>query len=163
MDDFRRPYEFNEEKRGIILLYIILLLSVETFMAFSYLVQVTRIYSGSAFSYGFMAIGVLYIAFLLFTVIICYKLKYYMVTVSKIYLMVRAIYMVFCITIIYVNASKNESLIANGPRGFKSTGELMFTVLIGPLSYVLIFSVIWYLYFTKSQRCKEISKKGTSE
>lgn len=162
MNGFGKQYEYTEEKRGLILLFIIMLFSIDSFLAISYTVQVHGFLKRiPVLATGVWVIGILFGLFILYTAITCYKLKRNMVAISKAYLIVRAIFMTICIIIIYLNLVNDKSMIANGARQYKNLAELNFMVLIMPIAYHLVFSGGWYLYFLKSQRCKEIGKNSS--
>lgn len=160
MDDFQKPYEYNEEKRGLLLLFIILLISVDIFIAISYTVQVYDVFKAiPVLKNGYLVIGILFTLFILFTAVNCYRLKANMVTISKIYLIVRSVFSICSLIIVYINAINDESMIGNGASKYSSTSELTFTVLFAPLAYTLLFCTLWFLYFVKSKRCREFAKK----
>ncbi|MDF2943633.1 MAG: hypothetical protein K0S01_2491 [Herbinix sp.] len=163
MDEFRKPYEYEEEKRGVILLFVIMLISVDIFLTLSYTVQVYGILKHiPTLGIGFMVIGILFILFILFTAITCYKLKKNMVTIAKTYLIVRAVFTICSLLIVFFNSFSNESMIGNGTKQYRTVNELIFTVLLAPLAYDLVFSIAWYLYFLKSKRCKELVNRPTN-
>lgn len=160
MNDFHKPYEYNEEKRGFLLVFIIMLLSVDPFQAFSFTVRVYGILSTiPVLGVSFLVIAILYILFIPLTVISCYHLKKNMITLSKAYLIVRTVFLTGCILLLFFNAISNKSIIANGSNDYKTIPEITFFILVGPLIYNLGFSFLWYRYFLTSKRCQELSKK----
>ncbi len=160
MDEFRKEYEYTEEKRGLILFFVIMLVSIDIFLSISLSVQVHNFLKHiPALGISIWVISILFVIFLLFTAITCYTLKRNLVTISKAYLIVRTIFAICCIIVIYVNIVNDDSMIANGARQYKSLSELNLRVLVAPLLYQLVFSGAWYLYFSKSKKCKEIEKK----
>lgn len=164
MDDFRKPFEYSEEKRGFILFFIIMLISTDILVAVSYTVQVYGFLKHiPVLGIGFLVIGILFILFIPFTANTCYKLKKNMVTIAKTYLIVRAVFTTCSIIIVFLKVVNDESMIGNGANHYATVAELTFTVLIAPLAYVLVFSVGWYLYFLKSKRCKKFVKEPTNK
>lgn len=161
MDEFRKPFEYEEEKKGAILFFIILILSIDTFLTVSFTYQVYDILKHiPVLAIGYVVIGTLFGLFILITTVICFKLRKNMVAVAKRYLFIRVVFMVCSNIIIFINAVNDKSLIGNGLLHYRNVTELIFVVLIGPLAYTLIFSAGWYLYFVKSKRCREIAAKS---
>ena len=162
MDEFRKPFEYDDEKKGLILVFVILLISIDIFLALSLTVQVYNILTHiPVLATGFMILGILYILFILFTALTCYKLNKNMVIVSKIYLIVRAVFSTCCLILIFINILNDKRMIGNGAQQYKNVNELTFIVFLAPLFYTLVFSALWFLYFLKSKRFKEFGKKQT--
>lgn len=158
MDEFRKPYEYNEEKRGLILLFIIMLILIDIFQGPLYIVPVYDILKKiPVISSVFMVLSCLYILFILYTAITCYKLKKNMVIVSKLYLIVRVVFMISCIIIFFLYNIKGKTMIGLGSQ-YNTVAEYSIPGLIAPIVFVLAFSTGWYTYFLKSKRCKELVK-----
>lgn len=163
MDDFRKPYEYNEEKRGLILLFIIMIITIDIYQAPLYIMPTYgELKQIPAIRIAFMVISILYILFILFTVITCYKLKKNMVTTSKAYLIVRAVIMCCCIIILFFYNVNIKNKMGYG-RKYSTVSQLFIMELIAPLAFVLVFSIGWYLYFLKSKRCKELVKNNPND
>lgn len=163
MDEFHKPYEYEEEKTsGFLLVFVILLASVEAFLSISLIVQGYEVTARiSDFGSVFLGAGILYLLYLLFTIIICYKTIYQFVFIAKIFLIVRVVFAMFCLGIIYTNASNDASLIGVGMRQYRTIAEMTLVVLILPACYFLLFSVGWFFYFMKSKKCKaQLASKG---
>ncbi len=153
MDEFRKPYEYIEEKRGFIQLFIIMLILIDLLQAPLYIMPVYRdIKQIHALGVIFVAMGILYVLFILFTALTCYMLEKNMVTISKIYLVVRVFFTVFCIIILFYNNY-------NDKEQLKTITELIVMGLLLPIGFELAFSIGWFLYFLKSKKCKEFAKK----
>ncbi len=159
-DEFRKPYEYEEERiGGLLLFFVIMLVAVDLSLT------VALVYQGynamkhlPAISVTFLVVSPLYAAFLLYTVVVCYKTKKSMIKVSKVFLVVRAIFTTLCLVIIYLNNLADPSAVGTGNNQFKSVFELTMIVFVLPLVYMLFFSGIWYLYFSKSKKCAELVK-----
>jgi hypothetical protein len=157
MEDFRKQYEYTEENRGLILLFVIMLLTIDLIHTPFYIVPVNnQLRHFHTLSIIFLTISIIFLLFIIFTAVTCYQLKRYMVILSKVYLIVRVVFMSFCIIILYLYELKSKTLKGNN---YSNVGELTLMWLIGPLAFELVFSVAWYLYFLKSKRCKEIAQK----
>jgi len=159
-DEFRKPYEYEEERiGGLLLFFVIMLVAVDLSLT------VALVYQGynamkhlPAISVTFLVVSALYAAFLLYTVVVCYKTKKSMIKVSKVFLVVRAIFTTLCLVIIYLNNLADPSAVGTGNNQFQSVFELTMIVFVLPLVYMLFFSGIWYLYFSKSKKCAELVK-----
>lgn len=154
MDEFKKPYEYFEDKRGLILLFIFTLITIDVYQVFIYIVPTYGdLKHIPVLSICFLAISILYLLFLLFTIISCYQLKKNMPNISKIYLIVRTIFLSSCIIILFLYEVDIKNMLAFGKR-YNSVIKLYITGLISPIAFVLLFSVGWYLYFLKSKRFK---------
>lgn len=163
MDGFRKPFEYEEEKRGFIHVFIIMLLVLDTQLTLSYIAQVYGTYKHlPILRMGYMAIGILFFLFILTTIVICSKMKKGMVKLSKIYLIVRTVFLICGVGLVYMNARNNENLIGNGSQRYRTVGDMVLGVFILPLASILVFSIGWYLYFSLSKRCKELRKKTSN-
>ncbi|HPP36095.1 MAG TPA: hypothetical protein PK767_07610, partial [Clostridiales bacterium] len=94
MDEFRKPYEYMEEKgvSGFLLLYFIMLLAQETLLGVITLFNGYDLFSGNmVLGPIMMGISVFYILFSLFSAIVLKKLKKFAVRVSKVFLVFRAV------------------------------------------------------------------------
>ncbi len=161
MDEFSKPFEYEEEKRGIILLFIIMVLSIDTFLAVSFTYQVYNHFSDiPVLRIGYLIIGILFALFMLFTTVTCFKLKKNMVALAKKYLIARVAFMICSVLIIFSYSVNDKSLIGNGLLHYQNVTELTVEILIAPIAFTLVFSALWYLYFLKSKRCREIAKKS---
>lgn len=158
MDEFKKPYEYSEDKRGAILYFVIMLVSLDMLLAVMYTVQVSRAFNQiPALYFGSLAVNVLYFIFILFTAMTCFRMKKNLVTIAKIYLIVRAVYSTISAFIVYFHAISDKGMVGAGKQ-YGNIKLLTLQVLVVPLICVFFISVIWYLYFTTSKRCKEIAK-----
>lgn len=160
MDEYRKPFEYNEEKKGLILVFIIMLLVVDTLQTFSLTAQVYKAFEHiPVFSILFVVTGIMFTLFTLYTVILCSKLNKKMVKVSKIYLIVRGTLSTIFVIISFVYTVNNKNLIGNGMDQYKTVGEMMIGEIVIPFAYIWVFSFGWFLYFVKSKRCRDIVKE----
>jgi hypothetical protein len=159
-DEFRKPYEYEEERiGGFLLFFVIMLVAVDSF------ITVALVYQGylalmlmPAISIAFLVVSALYALTLLSTVVLCYKTKKSMIKVSKAFLIIRAVFTTLCLVIIYQNVLADPGAVGTGANQFSSVFELTMIVFVLPLIYMLSFSGIWYLYFSKSKKCAELVK-----
>lgn len=158
--EFRKPFEYDEEKRGLILLFVIMLIAIDSLQTLTFILRFYEYFQNiPVIGIGFMVLGILFMLFTFFTAFVCFRLKKSMVSVSKKYLVVRAIVTAGSIITLFLYAVNNDKMVGNGLVQYKSTGEMIAWELIMPFVYLLTFSVGWYLYFTKSKRCKEIVRQ----
>lgn len=156
-DEFRKPFEYNEEKRGFILVFILTLITFDILQTLSLSAQVNEIFKvAPVVRFFFLVLSTLFVVFTFYTAINCYRLKKNLVKLSKLYLIVRAIISVLYVVIIYIDRTTHEYLVGNGQKQYQTVNEMVLGELIIPLSYVMIFSIVWYLYFTFSKRCKKL-------
>jgi hypothetical protein len=156
-EEFRKPYEYNEEKRGFILVFILTLITFDILQTLSLTAQVNEAFKTVPIvRILFLILSVLFILFTLYTAMICYQLKKNLVKVSKLYLIVRAIISTCYVVVIYVYRISRVHLVGDGQQQYKTVNEMVIGELIIPLAYVMVFSMIWYIYFTLSKRCKSL-------
>lgn len=156
-EEFRKPYEYHEEKRGFILVFILTLITFDILQTLSLSAQVNEAFkSVPVVRIIFLILSVLFVIFTLYTAMICYQLKQKLVNVSKLYLIVRAIISSCYVFIIYVYRISRVHLVGDGQQQYKTVNEMVIGELIIPLAYVIVFSVIWYVYFILSKRCKKL-------
>lgn len=158
MDEFRKPFEYTEEKRGFLLIFIFMIVSIDILLALAYIIQLYDHFKQiPVLRICFIVISILYLLTIPFTFMTCYNLKKYLVTVSKAYLIIRTVFFVGCITIKFLyDVQHVNTYIGNR---YRSITEFTSMELIAPLVFELAFSIGWYLYFLYSKRCKEIVNK----
>jgi len=156
MDEFRRPFEYEEEKRGLLILFLIMITIVDGSVAIALTLQVYGIVKAvTAAGMGVIAAGILFLAYILYTAVYCYRLKENSARVGKAYLVIRALYIASCIMAVYLHNAGNEALIGNGPMQYSSVKEFTMIVLVYPMAYTIAFSIIWFIYFSKSRRFRK--------
>lgn len=160
MDEFRKPYEYEEERiSGFLLVFVIMLYSVDLFLALTLVVQgYDAARQIPMAGIAFLIFGILYMLFLLFTAISCYKVKKNMIAVSKVFLVIRAVFTLFSLTIIYLDSLGDKSLIGTGEMQYENVNELSLIIFVLPAAYMVVFSIGWFLYFMNSKKCAELIK-----
>lgn len=157
MDEFRKPYEYEDEKgvSGLLLVFFVMLIAFETFLgiiaAFSGYDTVKSI---PGLGKLYIGLGIFFVVYPLFTAFALRKMKKYAVRIAKIYLIARLVYhipFVVVNTIIMINRiSYNKDYIEYG----KEYNSLIIGLAIS-LFYLVAFSVLWYLYFSRSKKVRE--------
>ncbi|MDI9514128.1 MAG: hypothetical protein GX384_05340 [Clostridiaceae bacterium] len=163
MDEFRKPFEYDDEKRGLLILFIIMVITIDGSIAVALTLQVYGVFKTVPMvAMVFAATGVLYILSILYTAVYCYRLKEGTAKVAKVYLVIRVLFTVFSIVVVYLRNVSDERLIGSGPQQFRSIEELSRIGLIYPIIYTLTFSALWFLYFSRSKRFKKkfVEAKG---
>jgi hypothetical protein len=158
-DEFRKPYEYKEEKRGFILVFILSLITFDILQTLSLSAQVNEVFKATPVLRIFcMVVSTAFIVFTFYTAIICYRLKKNLVQLSKLYLIVRVVISSVYVIIIYVYRMTHEHLVGDGIHQYHTVNLMVVGELIIPLAYVMVFSAIWLVYFTLSKRCRELVK-----
>jgi membrane protein YdbS with pleckstrin-like domain len=154
-NEFRKPYEYEEDKRGFILLFIVMVLPIDVLQTLSFASQEVK-YLGhiKMLSFIFYAMAVLFIAYLVYTVIIVYRMEKRFALAAKRYLLVRTLFSVGNYLIVFFSMLKYENLIGKAEDQYLTTVSMLFWELVIPLCYIISFSLIWYLYFTFSKKCR---------
>jgi len=159
LDEFRKPYEYEEETGFIwpVRLFCILLIFVEMFLGIMFLFQLNK-YLGSnpIFNNTAIVLTVLYMVYILVTIIFLLKnVKKYALKIAKSYLIGRLVYLVPSIIVIFSFTVNDPSAVGSGNGKFQSVTDIILRLLMVPLIYILAFSISWYIYFTKSKRIKK--------
>lgn len=158
-EDFRKPYEYKEYRRGLITLFIVMILVMDIMQTLSFATLENK-YLGNMPVLGiiFWIMGILYIIYIIYTAVIVYKLKDNFVASAKRYIVIRSVYSVCNYLIIFFNIIKTESLVGDSTDQYSTYGKMIVEELVIPLFYILSFSIVWFLYFTFSKRCKNWKK-----
>lgn len=159
MEDFRKPFEYTEEKKGFILLFVFMLIVVDIYQAFIYIMPAyNNLWQTPAIRTGYIYISIIYIVSIPLTAFVCFKLNKHMLTISKVYLLFRSIVLISSITIIFIFNVNFSSKVAFGSL-YTSLLQVIFINLILPIAFVLVFSVGWFIYFIKSKSCREFQQR----
>lgn len=157
--EFRKPYEYQEDNRGLILLFIIMILVIDILQTLSFASQEYKYLRHiPVLGIGLLISGLIYIIYIIYTVVTVYRMKENFVSSAKRYIIIRTIFSVCNYIIIFFNMWKNDNLIGNSIDQYPTLGKMIVGELIIPLIYMLSFSIVWYLYFTFSKRCRNAKK-----
>ncbi len=163
MEEARKPFEYDDDKRGALLFFIVMLITVDILIPAIFIVHVCNVFKQiPAINLGFKVICIPYFLFLVFTVVTCYKPRKNFITVSKNYLITRTVFMVCCIIILCFSNISDKDIIGFGKQ-YSSTAEYICWEVLFRLAYVFITGGGWYLYFLKSKRCKELTLEITNK
>lgn len=163
-EEFRKPFEYNEEKRGFILVFVLTLITFDILQTLSLSAQVNEAFkSEPIIRVCFLVISAMFVMYTFYTAINCYRLMKNLVRRSKVYLIVRTMISTCYVVIIYIYRTTNEHLVGNGQKQYQSVNEMVIGELAIPLAYIMVFSTIWYVYFTFSKRCKKLVSYNKSE
>lgn len=159
-DEFRKPFEYKEDKKGLIILFIIMILVIDILQTLSFASQEYK-YLGHipVLGLGFLIMGGLFIIYIIYTAATVFRMKENFVDAAKRYIIIRTVFTLFNFIIVFINIIKKENLVGNAINQYPTFNEMIVGELVIPLLYILLFSVIWYLYFTYSNRCKNVGKK----
>jgi len=158
MDEFRKPYEYEDETGFIwpVRIFCILLLFVEMFLSVIYLFQLNEVLSDISLVQLVARILTFSImVYILVTLIFLLKVAKHALKIAKSYLIARLVYFIPSVIVVFSYAINNKNSISFGIAKFQSLGNLILMLLVTPLFYVLSFSISWYIYFTKSKRVNE--------
>jgi hypothetical protein len=156
MDEFRKPYEYEDEKgvSGFLLIFFLMVIAIEPFQTiiaifFGYanleLMPVLRIV--------YVIISILLICFSLFTAVALKKIQKKAVSIVKIYLIFRLIYFIPFTIFNTIYQIKHITIQVTDSRYNGEYTGIIYGFAIS-IVYVLAFSALWYLYFQKSKKVK---------
>lgn len=162
LDEFRKPYEYEDETGVIwpVRIFCIILLSVEMFLSIICIFQLNEVLGGvpiaRAIARGFT---ILFVVYIIVTLIFLLKVEKHALKIAKSYLVARLFYLIPSIIVIFSYTINDKNAIGFGYGKFQSVNNIIVMLLVTPLLYVLLFSISWYMYFTKSKRIKEEYEK----
>jgi hypothetical protein len=163
MDEFRKPYEYYEEKgvSGFLLIYFLMLLAEESllgiiamFMGYNLLAE-NRV-TGMII----MAISGFYILFAVYSAIVLKLLRKYAVKVSKVFLVSRLFYMIPYLIFNTVSQIK-EIPYDKDIEMYAVMYRSIINSFIISLSLIIAFSVGWYIYLKRSRKVRELFPVGS--
>ncbi|MDD4113668.1 MAG: hypothetical protein PHC56_11675, partial [Herbinix sp.] len=105
-----------------------------------------------------LIIGGMFVLYIIYTTVIVFRMKGNYVVAAKRYIIFRTIFSLINFLFVFYNIMKHENLIGEAQDQYQSMGIMLLWELIIPLFYILSFSVIWYLYFTYSKRCRKVKE-----
>lgn len=157
-DEYSKPYEYEEEKKGLIIMFVAMILGIDTLQTIFFAVQENK-YMGhiSMLRIAIPIISSIFILYIIYTAIFVFRMKNNFVTAAKRYIIIRTIFSLFSYIIIFLNRLKYENLIGESEGSYQSVAFMLYIELLMPLIFVMLFCVAWYLYFTYSKRCKKVA------
>jgi hypothetical protein len=161
MSEFRKSYEYEEEKgiAGLLMLFFVMLVSVEVLLALLILVQGYAVlkavpYLGPAF----LVLGTGYLVFILFTCISLRRMSRYAVRISRILLAARVLFLAPVYLRLYATFSRDPGIVS----GFRSHRDIVLIGLVVPLACILLFSGLWSWYLSSSRRVRQFVQAASA-
>ena len=158
MDEFKKPYEYFEEKGvgGLLLILFFMLISLEPFLGILSVAVGYNAYPDSkVFIPVFVTLSAVYITFALFSGIVLKKLYSFAVVATKVFLVYRLIYLV---PILIINMRFQVATIPFEKTYSKYAIEYnsIMTSFVISMSYAVIFSIGWFIYLVMSKKVQEL-------
>lgn len=157
MDEFRKPFEYFEEKGvgGILLLLFFMLITIEPLMGIAAIFFGYHYINNNVIGTVFIYLAVFYVLFSIVSGILIKKKSRFAVKFVKIFLIFR---MVFMTPYLYVNTRMqiNEIEYEKTFHLYETAYRSIVTSFIICLAYVVVFSAAWYAYLCKSKRVAEL-------
>lgn len=158
MDEFRKPYEYMEEKgiSGFLLLLFFMLITAEPL--FGVFAAYFGYYSMEKFGIlriCFFCAAIIYILFSVFTAVAVRKKFGSAVAITKVFLVYR---LVFLIPYLCLNVYQQIKEIPYEKTyiEYSKLYDSIVTSFVINIAYVVVFSVAWYLYLKKSKKVGEL-------
>lgn len=158
LDEFRKPFEYEDETGVIwpIRIFCMLLLSVEAFLGIVFIFQLNDFLASIPIAQTIARVlTLLFVVYILVTLIFLLKLERHALIIAKSYLIARLFYLIPSIITIFSYTINDKNAIGSGYGKFQSVNDITVMVLVIPIIYILLFSIFWYIYFNKSKRVKE--------
>ncbi len=163
MNEFRKPYEYMEEKgvSGFLLIYFLMLLGVETILG-----VITLFYGYDLIAENrilgtvIVVISAFHILFSLFSSIVLKSLKKYAVRVSKVFLVSRLFYLIPYIVFTMISQIREIPNNIDTETYSKMLSSIITSSVISIL-FVMAFSVGWYIYLNRSRKVRELFPAGS--
>lgn len=158
MDEFRKPFEYFEEKGvgGILLVLFFMLISVEPLLGILSIAVGYNAYPDSkVFTTILIILSSGFIIFSLFSGIVLKKLFRFAVSALKVFLVYRLLYLIPVLIIsmrfqiVSIPYEKTSPLYANQYSS-------VITSFVISISYVVVFSAGWFIYLVKSKKVQEL-------
>jgi hypothetical protein len=153
-DEYKKPYEYEEEKRGLIVLFISMILSIDTLSVIFFVAQINIYLDIPILRVLLFVMAGVFVLYIIYTSFKVHRMKSKFVLVAKRYIIIRTILFLISHFLIFLNRIRNEDLIGKGTNQYLTKGAMLYMELFIPMFFVLAFSVIWYLYFTFSKRSR---------
>ncbi len=166
MDEFRKPYEYEEDKpvAGFILCFCAMLIICELLIGLTDVYQGAGLLRSQPFWHNtYLVFGNLYLIFIAFTCFAFYRLRRHAIKIAKVFLIYRLVFLTVATFIIYHYRLLDKKAIGFRINQFPDVQTLTLNCLIIPLAYTIVYSVLWYLYFRWSKRVKLYEKNALSQ
>lgn len=165
MDEFRKPFDYFEEQGigGLLLVLFFMLITVEP------LAGIMGIYFGfnSMSVYGFwgtvfQAAAILYTALSVLSGIVLKMRLNLAVTMIKVFLIFRVLFLApflyynMCVRIAEIPYEKAHVL-------YEQMHTTIVYSFVSSLAYVIVFSILWYIYLLRSKRVRETFPREAPE
>jgi hypothetical protein len=157
MDEFRKPFDYFEEKGigGILLILFFMLIAVEPLMGIAAVFFGYHYINDNILRVIFMCLAAMYILFAIFSGILLKRKSRFAVRFTKIFLIFR---LAFMAPYLYVNMRSQIYDIQyeiTYSLYEKMYGSIVTSFIIC-LSYVVVFSAVWYAYLCKSKKVGDL-------
>lgn len=158
MDEFRKPYEYDDEKgiSGVLLVYFIMLLAEESLLG---IISISFGYNilpqNRVLGIIIMGISVFYVLFSVYSAVVLRLLKKYAIKVSKIFLVFRFIYMIPYLIVNTISRVKDIPY----DKDFELYAVMYRSIIVSfiiSILFIIAFSFGWYIYLNKSRKVKEL-------
>ncbi len=166
MDEFRKPYEYEEEKpvSGFILCFCAMLIICELLIGLTDLYQGAGLLRSQPFWHNiYLVFGNFYLLFIAVTCFAFYRLRRHAIKIAKIFLLYRFVFLTIATLVIYHYRLHDKNAIGFRINQFPDLQTLTLNSLIIPFAYTIVFSVLWYSYFLRSKRVKLYDKNALSQ
>jgi hypothetical protein len=107
---------------------------------------------------AFLVLGTGYLVLILFTCIALRRMSRYAISISRILLAARVLFLTPVYLRLYAAFSRDPRIVS----GFRSRSDIVFFGLVVPLAYILLFSGLWYWYFQRSRRVRQFAQAAST-
>ncbi len=155
MSDFRKPYEYQEEKglTGFLMLYMIMLVIGEILLGATTMFQCQRALRAlPALAGAAIGIGSVYLLFILVSAAALAKSFKLGVILTKVFLIARVLLLVPAYVFLFVSPYRLPIITLD----LETPAAVMMLHLAAPIAYIAVFSAAWYAYFMKSGKVKKL-------
>jgi hypothetical protein len=160
MSEYRKAFEYEEDKGvgGFLMLFFVMLLSTELLLAAAILVQGNAVLRDERYLRPvFLALGIGYAAFVLVVCVGLRRMWPNAVLLSRIFLIARALFLTPAYLLLYRTFSRIPGI----RSGFRTETDMALVTLLVPLAYILGFSVLWYVYLSRSRRARQLAQTAS--
>lgn len=157
VDDFKKPYEYVEEKgtSGMLLILFFMLIAIEPFIGILSIFVFKDVAKGSnVLATGLTWVSAVYIVFSLLSGITLKRVSRIAIPVVKAFLVFRLLYLAPVVSIntwVQIGAIPYEKTYIQYAAEYNS----IMTSFAVSISYVLVFSVCWFIFLIRSKKVRE--------